>query len=725
MIPILYGASETDFNNNGIGFLRDASECTVIEERNGIFELVLVYPQNGHLTEEIEEGCIVKAKPNDTDEDQLFKIYRSEKTIKDSIRFSAVHISYELNENIVSKPRITGRNAQEAIAQLLEEAVIENKFTAHSDITTRNSTYINDVVGVRRALGGVEGSVLDVWGGEYKFNNYRVELYKERGSDKGVEIRYGKNLIDAKQEKSIADVVTAIFPYCHYTPEGMEADPIYISLPEKIVKTPNAANYATTKCAAVDFSDEWESGTIVTVAMLRSKAAAYAQSGIDTPKVNFTVSFANLQQMKEYETIKVLETVGLCDTVKISIERLGTDAKAKVIKYTYNVLKERFKSVDIGDTRTNLSHEIVKNQKELLETIFKTSTRAEKIKEEIAQKIKDVTAAITGNSGGHVVLHPAENPQEIFIMDTPDTSTAKKVWRWNLAGLGYSSNGIGGPFKTAITADGQIVADFITAGKLMGSVLEAGTVKAESLDVEYRQAVLKYTDDARLELLQEISSSFKVTSEAIAAEVTRATKEEGILRSNLTVNTNAIAAEVTRATKEEAVLRANMTVTAAAIDLKVSKGAVSSQLSVESGQISIKGNRFVVEATNFNLTAAGIATMNGANINGTFTATSGQYFAEVRNAEIRGGYGDTTYGRIDFHGGYSNSDGRCLRIRGYNSIDLMGKLHTAVEPNANWVYWGGNGTVQIVTEIWGAGDGSIGWRTSTLTFMNGIMTTEI
>lgn len=725
MIPILYSDKETDFNNNGIGLLIDAVECEVVEERNGVFELTLVYPPDALMAKDIKENYIVKAKPNDTDEPQLFRIYKSEKQIKGTVRYSAEHISYELNANQVSKPKIVGRNAQEALAQLLEEAVIQNKFTAHSDITTRNSTYIDEVVSVRRAFAGVRGSILDVWGGEYKFNNYRVELYKQRGRDNGIEIRYGKNLIEAKQEKNIADVATAIFPYCHYTPEGTDAEPVYITLPEKVIKTPNAAAYATVRCIGVDFSQDFESGTIVTVAMLRDKANAYVKTGIDEPKINLTVSFANLWQTKEYETIKALEEVGLCDTVTVHVERLGIDVKAKVIKYTYNVLKEQFKSVDIGEVKSNLANEITQNRKEIFETIIKTATRADKIKEEIVQKIKDVTAAITGNSGGHVVLHPAENPREIFIMDTPDTSTAKKVWRWNLAGLGYSSNGIGGPFKTAITADGQIVADFITAGKLLGSILEAGTVKAESLDVEYRQAVLKYTDDAKYELEQEISSSFRVTSEAIAAEVTRATKAEGTLKSSITVNANAITAEVTRSTNAEGALRSSITANATAINLKVSKGDVSSQISVESGQVTIRGNRFVVESTNFTLTAAGIATMNGANVNGKFKNTSGQYFIEIDTAEVRGGSGNKTYGSIDFYGGYSNKDGQCLRLRGYNSIDLMGALHVAKTPGANTVWSTANGTMSVVTQIKDIGNGAIQWWTANYTFTNGILTTSL
>ena len=164
--------------------------------------------------------------------------------------------------------------------------------------------------------------MLDTWGGEYRFNNFRVELHKSRGSDKGIEIRYGKNMLDANQEKNIADVVTAIFPYAYYKPdreEGQEEEPedIFISLPEKTISTPNAKKYATVRCVPVDFSDQFEDG-VITETMLRKVAAEYAQSGIDEPKVSIKASFVNLWQTKEYANIKALEAVGLCDTVTVS-----------------------------------------------------------------------------------------------------------------------------------------------------------------------------------------------------------------------------------------------------------------------------------------------------------------------------------------------------------------------------------------------------------------------
>ena len=486
---------EKDFTTNGIGFLTDAVSCIVTEERNGIYELALTYPTKGHLAKYLENDAIIKAKANDEDNPQLFRIYNHTKAVGENTTWYGEHISYELNGNPVDCFTVSEVNGERALHELLDAAILPHEFTCASDITTTNSTSIDGAVSVRNAMGGTEGSLLDVWGGEYHYDNYRVELLKARGVDNGVTIEYGKNLIDAKQEKNIADVVTVIFPYAKYTAEGAEQK-TYITLPEKVLQHENANKYATLRCEIVDFSGEWESGTIITTDMLRAKAKEYLGKLSTEPKVNITLSFASLKKTKDYKNIKAFESVKLCDIVTVKILPLDINVKAKITKVKYDSIKERYESLEIGAARTNLTKTITAAQKEAQELIVKNQTRAEQIKKQIENTIKNVTAAITGNSGGYVVLHPEKNPQEIFILDTPDMSKAKNVWRWNLAGLGHSSTGVNGEFTTAITADGQIVADFITAGELTGAILKAGTVYAEALDVEYRNKVTKHATDA-------------------------------------------------------------------------------------------------------------------------------------------------------------------------------------------------------------------------------------
>lgn len=514
LIPILYAASETDFTTNGIGLLTDAVSCTVTEERNGAYEATLVYPAKGHLAEYIAEDAIIKAKANDTDEPQLFRIYKSGKQIGSNTTWNAEHISYELTGNPVERFSVSGVNAEQALNRLLAAAVFKHKYTATSDITTVNSTSIADVVSVRKALGGVEGSILDTWGGEYHFNNYRIELLKARGADNGVTIEYGKNLTDAKQERNISNIVTAIFPYAKYTPEGTENE-VFVSLKEKTLVHADAANYAYKRCEIVDFSSEWESGTIITEDMLRAKAEAYLEKISTEPDINITLSYAQLKKTKDYKNIQAMESVALCDTVKVRIDKLQIEATAKIVKAKYDSLKERYDTMEIGSVRTNLTKQLTATQQEITDSIKRNQTRAEQIKKQIEQTIVDVTAAITGNSGGYVVLYPEKNPQEIYILDQPELSKAKNVWRWNLAGLGHSNTGVNGKFTTAITADGQIVADFITAGELTGSILRAGTVYAEALDVEYRNTVTKHADDAANKAYEDSLSKIQTTAKEL------------------------------------------------------------------------------------------------------------------------------------------------------------------------------------------------------------------
>ena len=536
MIPILYEAKTSDFTGNGTGFLRDATECTVKEVRNGTFELTLKYPENGVYADKLTEDAIIKAKPNNKDNDQLFRIYKSGKTIAGVNTFYAEHISYELNSNPICQPVIEGKNPQQAIEQVLSQAAVPNNYTAWSDIQTRNSTSVDDVVSVRKMLGGVEGSILDTWGGEYQFDNFTIKLWKSRGKDTGETIRYGKNLITAEQEKNIANTVTAIFPYARYKKDETSNEEILVKLSEGIIKTPNADRYARLKCEPVDFSDKFKDGVVITEDMLRKVATAYAQSGIDEPSISIKASFQDMNKIKGNENLATFNSIDLCDIVTVIIEKLGIDVKAKVVSYTYNVLKERAENVEIGETRTNLTKQITAESKEQADRIIKTATFSEKLEASLKQRIADTTAAITGNSGGYVVLYPPENPQEIFVMDTPDTKTAKNVWRWNKAGLGHSSNGVNGPFNVAIQQDGTIIADFIGAGELDGMLIKAGTVKAESLSVEYKKSV---TQEA-----QELANQAKNNANTATDDKLKNYSTTKEMKSALTVETRKIETKV-------------------------------------------------------------------------------------------------------------------------------------------------------------------------------------
>ena len=646
MIPILYEAKTSDFTGNGTGFLKDATECTVKEVRNGTFELTLKYPENGVYADKLTEDAIIKAKPNNKDNDQLFRIYKSGKTIAGVNTFYAEHISYELNSNPICQPVIEGKNPQQAIEQVLSQAAVPNNYTAWSDIQTRNSTGVDDVISVRKMLGGVEGSILDTWGGEYQFDNFTIKLWKSRGKDTGETIQYGKNLITAEQEKNIANTVTAIFPYARYKKDETSEEEILVKLSEGIIKTPNADRYARLKCEPVDFSDKFKDGVVITEDMLRKVATAYAQSGIDEPSISIKASFQDMNKIKGNENLATFNSIDLCDIVTVIIEKLDIDVKAKVVSYTYNVLKERAEKVEIGETRTNLTKQITAESKEQADRIIKTATFSEKLEASLKQRIADATAAITGNSGGYVVLYPPENPQEIFVMDTPDTKTAKNVWRWNKAGLGHSSNGVNGPFNVAIQQDGTIIADFIGAGELDGMLIKAGTVKAESLSVEYKQSV---TTKA-----QELANTAEDNANTATDEKLKNYSTTTEMQSALTVEAGKISAKVseTYETKENATQKmtdannalesykreasAAIELNANAIKSKVTADEVTSQIEQSAEAIRCQAKKISWKSENSEMTEDGKLSCQGAEISGTFKQVhGGKKSIDINNNEVK------------------------------------------------------------------------------------------
>ena len=492
MIPILYAKNESTFTHNGIGFLKDATKCTVTEERNGSYECSLQYPITGQWYDQITEGCIIKAKANDTSEPQLFRIYKSSKPLKGIVTYSAEHISYDLNGIPTLGFSVKNVTPQAAITRAIQDAGLPSAFTAISDISTLNSSTILTPCSVRAILGGQAGSVLDVWGGEFEFDNFVVKLHKHRGSDRGVSIEYGKNLKDLKQEANIADCYTHLMPYARYSQdgEGDEKIEVYVYLSEKVLPLNNAENIGHSKAYIMDFTDRFGEGEAVTEEALRAKATAYAAAAeLGVPKVNITVSFIQLWQTEEYKNIAPLERVMMCDTVAVRFSKLGVTARAKVIKTTYNTLEEKYDSVELGDAKSSFADTVNKQQAAIEEIKTSVQKGQAAATEQLKKAIANATSLITGHSGGYVVLNPAEKPQEILILDAPTLEEAVNVWRWNSGGLGYSSTGYNGEYALAMTMDGAIVADFINAGILNGALLQADSVQASSISQQYKTAV--------------------------------------------------------------------------------------------------------------------------------------------------------------------------------------------------------------------------------------------
>lgn len=451
MIPILYEGTETSFTSNGIGRLSDAITCEVTEKRNGAYELLMKYPIDGVHYPDIEAGRYIFAKPSKYANNQPFEIYKISKPLNGIVTICAYHISYRASKIPVMP--FTADNIGTALIGLKTNSAEENPFTFSTTKTTVANYNQTEPRDLRSCLGGVQGSILDVFGGgDYEFDMFNIKLWQDRGQDRGFEIRYGKNLTDIKQEINIENTITGIVPF--YKNESTT-----VVLPEKVIETPSAQSFPYPRTIPVDFSNDFPD-SVPTEAQLRAAGNAYiAAHDIGIPKVSLDVSFVNLADAKGYENIAVLEDVRLCDTVRVVFERLGVDAKAKVISTVYNTLKEKFTKIELGSSANTLANRIAETERQQAQ---QSSV--------IQDAVERATNLITGVSGGYVVMHTNEQgkPYEILIMDNEDIEQAVNVWRWNKNGWGYSSTGYNGTYELAATIDGGIVANFIKAGTITG-----------------------------------------------------------------------------------------------------------------------------------------------------------------------------------------------------------------------------------------------------------------
>ena len=497
MIPILYKKGASNYSNNGIGHLKDAISCKVTEERHGDYLLTLQYPISGAWYSDIVEGAVVKAKANETSELQLFRIYKSSKPMKGVVTFYGEHISYDLKGLPLCALSMRGTTPGAALTAGFSASVLSHGFTAWSDITTLNNINITKPRSLRNFCGGEAGSVLSVWGGEFEFDNFVVKLHKHRGANNGVVINYGKNLKDAKQERNISDCYTHFCPYAikktetrNAAGEVTETSEETITLSDGVIELVNPENIGHKKAYTLDISDKFADGEEMNEANLRAHAEEYiASHKLGVPKVNITLSFVQIWDSPEYSKIAVFERVALCDTVTVRFSDLGIDAEAKVIKTEYDTLEERFSKIEVGDAKSTLA-DTVTSIEESITDAKKSLTESENAASVALQNaIIEATNKITGNSGGYVVLSPANNPQEILVMNTPDKETATRVWRWNSSGLGYSKSGYNGEYGLAMTMDGAIVADFITAGTLNAINITGCTITGGSLNINDRFTV--------------------------------------------------------------------------------------------------------------------------------------------------------------------------------------------------------------------------------------------
>ena len=360
MIPILFSGTATDFTTNGIGRMMDCLSCYVSEERNGPYVLEMVIATTSPIYNDIEVGKTIVVTVSDGTR-QAFDIYSISKPINHRVTLKANHISYRLSYIPVTP--FTAEGITDTIQGLSDNALETSPFTISTDFSNADSVYTQNIPkSFRACLGGSQGSLLDTFGGggagEYKWDNFTVNFLMHRGQNRGTTFRYGKNITNFEYLQDMDEVVTGVLPYW----ANADATAVFYG---DIQYAGNHAQYPNPRTVVLDLSSEFEEAP--SRSELDEAGLEYiTNSTISLPKDNITISFIDLAKTGEQA---ILETVQLCDTVTVYYEPLDISYQSKVIKTSWNVLKERYEEIEIGQPKSNLSSTLAKDITDIAENI--------------------------------------------------------------------------------------------------------------------------------------------------------------------------------------------------------------------------------------------------------------------------------------------------------------------------------------------------------------------
>lgn len=466
MSMVLFPSGATTFETQGLGSIVDAISCNVHEVLNGEYELEMQYPITGTQYGNLQNRRIIFSKHDPYSEPQPFRIYRITRPMNGIVTIYARHVSYDLSGIPVGV--FDANNAQAAMQGLKNNSLVANPFLFETTMPTVANFSCQYPQPCRNLLGGQEGSVLDVYGGEYEWDEWTVHLQSRRGSDNGVRITYGKNLIDIEQDENIANLKTGIIPYWINSETG---EVIYSS--PQIIQAPGEFNFSSV--VPVDFGEQFESQP--TPQELAEAGQEYiTDNKIGVPTVSIDLSFAQLEQYSLYESTEALERVRIGDTVHVFFAQLGINVSSRVVETNYDPILNRYNSVSVGSVRANIAGTIA-DQQQQIDDLTQNPTLSSAFK----KAVTSLTQTILGAKGGSVRFLDTDGdgePDTLYIADDPDPSKAQKVWRFNYEGWGASENGYNGPFEIGATLNDGIVANFITVGVLNGDLIQTGTIQS-------------------------------------------------------------------------------------------------------------------------------------------------------------------------------------------------------------------------------------------------------
>ena len=390
MKPILYKANETTFETYGLGEI-DATKALVTRERNGNYTLYIEYPASGRLASVFKNDMRIKSDAGLRTKNQTFYISRIVKSSKGIIKIYAKHISHLTELMAMRNGTLANGTASSALSIWASNTLGGVRFDTWSDITTSNRTSwdIANVKNAREALGGKEGSILDVWGGEFEFDNTTIRLHKQLGRKSPIVLEYGRNILSAEDEQDIGSTYTSIYPYATYTPDSTgstdgHSEAITVELPEKYIDSKYAGLYNERRVEIVDFSSSFKEKEVPTAAKLRNLANAYIiNNNVGLPKINTKIEYVDLSKAQDHASNQILEEAELCDIVPIFYPPIGlTSEDGKLTTIVFDVLRGVNDSVEVGTIGEGIRSamtsglatqvsDIAKSQKQLVDTLPK------------------------------------------------------------------------------------------------------------------------------------------------------------------------------------------------------------------------------------------------------------------------------------------------------------------------------------------------------------------
>ena len=483
--------------------------ANVQEELNGQFSIEIKYPIKAYLSDEIKSGRIITCEVGYGSR-QAFRIYKTNKTL-DEITIYANHIFYDLTDNMLEDVYPKNLDANQFINWILSHSQYKTNFKGSGNISNvATARYVRKNI-VKAIMGDEENSTLKLFSAELERNNYDISILRRRGTDRGVSIRYARNINGNSFDEDNSTIGTRIMP------KGYDG----ILLPEKYVDSPIINKYPHPIIREIEYSDiklkddnSEDNEGFETLEQcyeeMRKRVQKEFENGLDKPTISVDVDFVELSKTVEYKEYKNLEKVYLGDTIKIYLEKLGVDVMERVISTTYDVLADRFTNIELGKLNSNYVSENAQFQNTMEQVTIPNILEAAK---------NHSTQQLINAMGGHV--HKTQS--ELFIMDTDNINTAQKVWRWNLNGLGYSSTGINGVYELAMTQDGNIVADFIKTGTMSVSRIEglSNLLDGYSVQIGLNQENIDMLVSKQSNLengINKLETQVKINADNVAAE---------------------------------------------------------------------------------------------------------------------------------------------------------------------------------------------------------------